>query len=129
MGKPKRRVVLPEGDLRLPPAEHMFESTTLFFGKKPAVAIVCDSRAQAELLAEIANTGYRGPISIPTTEEACRSLHKRLIEHLARVRAEFERLARERAGSERLQAQIVDTLWGWFLYGGPPSPAKQRQEV
>lgn len=102
----------------------MFESTTLYFGKKPAIAIVCDSRAEAELLAEIANTGYRGPISIPTTEERCRNLHKRMIDHLAHVRAEFERLARERAGSERLQAQIVDILWRWFLYGGPPRSAQ-----
>ena len=42
----------------------MFEATTLYFGKNPAVSMVCDSRAEAELLAAIAETGYRGPISI-----------------------------------------------------------------
>jgi hypothetical protein len=124
MGNPKKKVELPEGEFRLPAAENMFESTTLYFGKNPAVAIVCDSRAEAELLAEIAGTGYRGPISIPTTEEGCRSVHQRLRERLTRARARFEELARERAGSTRLQAQIVDTLWRWFIHGGPTPSAQ-----
>jgi hypothetical protein len=68
MGNPKKKVELPEGEVRLPAAENMFESTTIYFGKNPAVSIVRDSRAEAELLAAIAETGYRGPISIPTTE-------------------------------------------------------------
>ena len=121
--KPKKRLEIPEGEVRLPAAENMFEATTIYFGKNPAVAIVCDSRAEAELLVEIALAGYRGPIAIPTTEEGCRNLHKRLIERLTYARAHFEQLARERAGSTRLQAQIVDTLWHWFLYGKPASPA------
>ncbi|MGA2984948.1 MAG: hypothetical protein ABSG32_14140 [Terriglobia bacterium] len=62
---------------------------------------------------------YRGPISIPTTEEGCRILHQRLKDRLTRARAQFEQLARERAGSTRLQAQIVETLWRWFIHGGP----------
>ncbi len=65
MGNPKKKVEIPEGDVRLPAAEHMFEATTLYFGKNPAIAIVCDSRAEAELLAEFVGAGYRGPISIP----------------------------------------------------------------
>jgi hypothetical protein len=67
---------------------------------------------------------YRGPISIPTTEEGCRILHQRLKDRLARARAQFEQLARERAGSERLQAQIVDILWRWFIYGRPTESAQ-----
>ncbi|MDR3561997.1 MAG: hypothetical protein P4N59_11260 [Negativicutes bacterium] len=102
----------------------MFESTTIYFGKKPAVSLVCDSRAEAELLAAIAEAGYRGPISIPTTEERCRILHQKLQDRLAFARAHFEELARERAGSTRLQAQIVDILWRWFIYGGPTTSAQ-----
>jgi hypothetical protein len=124
MGNPKKKVEIPEGDVRLPAAEHMFEATTIYFGKNPAECIVCDSRAEAELLAAIAETGYRGPISIPTTEEGCRNLHKKLQERLTRARARFEELARERAGSTRLQAQIVETLWRWFIHGGPKSTAQ-----
>jgi hypothetical protein len=124
MGNPKKKVEIPEGDVRLPAAEHMFEATTLYFGKNPAVSMVCDSRAEAELLLEIAEAGYRGPISIPTTEEGCRILHQRLKDRLTRARARFEELARERAGSTRLQAQIVDILWHWFIYGGPTTSAQ-----
>jgi hypothetical protein len=124
MGNPKKKVEIPEGDVRLPAAEHMFEATTLYFGKNPAVSLVCDSRAEAELLAAIAETGYRGPISIPTTEEGCRILHKKLQDRLTRARAQFEQLARERAGSERLQAQIVEILWRWFIHGVPQNLLK-----
>ena len=135
MGNPKKRVEIPEGDIRLPAAEHMFEATTIYFGKNPAVSIVCDSRAEAELLAAIAEAGYRGPISIPTTEGGCRILHQKLLDRLARARAQFEQLARERAGSERLQAQIVEILWRWFIYGAPqnlrktPSNADYEQQA
>ncbi|SPE33866.1 hypothetical protein SBA2_810014 [Acidobacteriia bacterium SbA2] len=124
MGNPKKKVEIPERDVRLPAAENMFESTTIYFGKNPAVSIVCDSRAEAELLAAIAETGYRGPISIPTTEEGCRNLYQRLQDRLTRARAQFEQLARERAGSERLQAQIVEILWGWFIHGFPQNLRK-----
>ena len=135
MGNPKKKVEIPEGEVRLPAAEHMFEATTLYFGKNPAVSIVCDSRAEAELLAAIAETGYRGPISIPTTEEGCRILHQKLLDRLTHARAHFEELARERAGSERLQAQIVEILWGWFIHGAPqnlrksPTNAAHEQEA
>ena len=57
MGNPKKKVEIPEGDVRLPAAENMFESTTIYFGKNPAVSLVCDSRAEAELLAAIARDG------------------------------------------------------------------------
>lgn len=128
MGNPKKKVEIPEGDIRLPAAEHMFEATTIYFGKNPPEILVCDSRAEAELLVAIAEAGYRGPISIPTTEERCRILHQKLLDRLARARAHFEELARERAGSTRLQAQIVEILWRWFIYGGPPkSPQHPAQ--
>jgi hypothetical protein len=129
MGNPKKKVEIPEGDIRLPAAENMFESTTIYFGRNPAVSLVCDSRAEAELLVAIAETGYRGPISIPTTEEGCRNLHRKLLDRLARARARFEELARERAGSERLQAQIVEILWRWFIHGGPASPARESERA
>ena len=124
MGNPKKKVEIPEGDVRLPAAEHMFEATTIYFGKNPPEILVCDSRAEAELLVAIAEAGYRGPISIPTTEERCRILHQKLLDRLARARAQFEQLARERAGSERLQAQIVEILWRWFIHGVPQNLRK-----
>src|SRR5208283_6150098 len=129
MGNPKKKVEIPEGDVRLPAAEHMFEATTIYFGKNPAVSILCDSRAEAELLAAIAETGYRGPISIPTTEDGCRILHQKLQDRLTRARARFEELARERAGSTRLQAQIVEILWRWFIHGGPTQSVRESKQA
>jgi 6-pyruvoyl-tetrahydropterin synthase len=97
----------------------MFESTTIYFGKNPAVSLVCDSRAEAELLAAVAREGVRGPISIPTTEEGCRILYQRLQDRLARAGAKFEELVRERAGSDRMRAQIVELLYHWFIHSFP----------
>jgi hypothetical protein len=129
MGKPKKIVEIPEGEVRLPAAENMFEATTIYFGKNPAVSLVCDSRAEAELLAAIAREGVSGPISIPTTEEGCRILYQRLQDRLTRARAHFEELARERAGSERMRAQIVEILWRWFIHGRPTSSAQEAEKA
>jgi hypothetical protein len=123
MGKPKKTVEIPEGEVRLPRPENMFEATTIYFGKNPAVSLVCDSRAEAELLAAIAQEGVRGPISVPTTEEGCRIVYQRLQDRLARGRARIEELARERAGSDRMREQIVEILYRWFIHGRPTSSA------
>jgi len=114
-----KRVVLPEGEVRLPAAEHMFESTTLFFGKNPAESLVCSSRAEAELLAAIARTGLRGSVPIPDTEEKCGKLLPEFEAHLARARKRFAELAAERAGTAKMRQGIEDILWHWFIHGRP----------
>jgi hypothetical protein len=127
-----KRVVLPEGEVRLPAVEHMFESTTLFFGKNPAESLVCSSRAEAELLAAIARTGLRGSVPVPDTEEKCRKLLPEFEAHLARARKRFAELAAERAGTAKMAQQIEDILWHWFIHGRPnsgPRPAKPGRGV
>jgi hypothetical protein len=62
-------VTLPDGEVRLPTAAHFFEATTLYFGRNTGRSMVCSSRFEAELLAAIANTGLRGEIPIPCTEQ------------------------------------------------------------
>jgi hypothetical protein len=119
MSKSKKTVELPEGEVRLPRAENWFEATTIYFGKNPAVSLVCASRAEAELLAAIAQEGLRGPISIPTTEEGCRILYQSLQNRLSTARAKFEELARERAGSDKLREQVTALLHRWFIHGRP----------
>ena len=118
MGKSKT-VELPEGEVRLPRPENMFEATTIYFGKNPAVSLVCASRPEAELLAAIAQEGLRGPVSVPTTEEGCRILYQSLENRLSSARAKFEELAKERAGSDKLREQVVDVLHRWFIHGRP----------
>lgn len=117
-GTPKT-VELPEGEVRLPRAENWFEATTIYFGKKPAVSHVCASRPEAELLATIAREGLRGPVSVPTTEEGCRTLYQSLVKRLSSARARFEELAKERAGSDKLREQVTEVLHRWFIHGRP----------
>jgi hypothetical protein len=114
-----KRVVLPEGEVRLPAAENMFESTTLYFGKNPPEYLVCSSRAEAELLAAIARTGLRGSVPVPDTEEKCRKLLPEFEAHLAHAKKRFAELAAERAGTEKMRQGIENILWHWFVHGYP----------
>lgn len=114
-----KTVELPEGEVRLPSPDHFFEATTLFFGKNSGLSCVCASRAEAELLALIAGEGLRGPVSIPVTEKECVALSRTLSDRLAAARTRFAELAEERAGTDKLRAQVVDQLNRWFVHGRP----------
>ena len=114
-----KTVELPEGEVRLPPAENWFEATTVYFGRKPAVSHVCASRPEAELLAAIAREGLRGPVSVPTTEQGCHTLYQSLESRLSSARARFEELAKERAGSDKLREQVSELLHRWIIHGRP----------
>jgi len=80
---------------------------------------VCASRPEAELLATIAREGLRGPVSFPETEKECRALLVKLGARITTAKAEFETLAEERAGSERLREQVIELLHRWFVHGRP----------
>jgi hypothetical protein len=112
-------VTIPDGEARLPDETNFFEATTLYFGKKPAVSHVCASRAEAELLLAIANTGLRGQVRIPHQDPECRSLTTQLSARMMQAEERFAQLAGERAGSDRLKEQVLDTLRTWFVDGRP----------
>jgi hypothetical protein len=114
-----KTVELPEGEARLPAPENFLEANTLFFGKKPGRAHECASRTEAELLYQIASIGLRGPISIPTQEPEARKLLSQLQNRLEEGRRKLIALAEERAGTEKLREQVVETLYRWFIHGQP----------
>jgi hypothetical protein len=116
----KAKIVnLPDGEARLPDAGNFFEATTVYFGKKPAISLVCESRAEAELLYAIADAGLRGSVSLPTTEKECHQLSKLLGARLAEGRKTLEQLAEQRAGTDKLREQVLETLQRWFIQGKP----------
>ncbi|MDP3000574.1 MAG: N-6 DNA methylase [Bryobacterales bacterium] len=112
-----RLVTIPEGRPRLPEPENMFEATTIYFGSKPAVAHVCDTRPEAELLFAIAETGFHGPVRVPYSEIDCQALLSRLRERLAAGRRLIEEAASSRAGSDRLREQLARILMDRFIHG------------
>ena len=114
-----KTVSLPEGEVRLPSAENFFESTTVYFGKKPALSHVCANRAEAELAFAVARAGLRGPVSLPATEKECWKLGQMLHTRLTTARSKFEELAQQRAGSDKLREQVMDLLTRWFVHGPP----------
>jgi hypothetical protein len=114
-----KTVELPEGEVRLPASGNFFEANTLFFGKRPGHAHECATRTEAELLYQIAHEGLRGPVSIPSGEEQARKLLAELDHRLVEGRRKLIRLAEERAGTEKLREQVVETLYRWFIQGKP----------
>jgi hypothetical protein len=124
-----KTVELPEGDVRLPAAGNFFEANTLFFGKKPSHAHECASRAEAELLYQIAREGLRGPVSIPSGEAQAAKVLSELEHRLTEGRRKMIALAEERAGTEKLREQVVETLYRWFIQGKVATVAKQAAKA
>ena len=110
-------VDLPDGEVRLPAAEDFFDPTTVYFGKNPAKSIVCGSRAEAELVAAIASNDLRGPVSVPATDEECKSVREALDKRLREGRHRIQQLAEQRAGTEKLREQVAELLDRWFIFG------------
>src|SRR5437870_5833721 len=92
---------IPEEEVRLPEATNFFEASTVYFGKKPAVSFVCDSRAEAELVSAIANAGLHGEVVIPNSESACMKLAYKLESRINEGFAELEELAQQCAGTDK----------------------------
>ncbi len=110
---------LPDGDVRLPDPTHFFEANTVYFGKKPVVSLICESRAEAELVAAIARTGLRGQIKVPTTEKECLSLTRQLNSRLETGMQKFDELAQQYAGTDRVREQLAAILKQRFILGKP----------
>jgi hypothetical protein len=115
---------IPPGQVRLPESTNFFEATTVYFGKKPVVSLICDNRPEAELIAAIATTGVQGTVTLPLSEDECVNLlidmHQRLEEGTEKI----EQLAMERAGTEKLRAQVISILTGWFTHGFPTTESR-----
>jgi hypothetical protein len=110
-------VSIPDGEVRLPEAHNFLDAATVYFGKKPAVTHICDSRAEAELLAAIAGAGLRGPVSIPATESECGQLSQSLEARISQAKDKLEEIAKQYAGTDKLREQVVDVLTRWFIQG------------
>jgi len=118
----KGKVVnLPDGDVRLTDPAHFFEASTVYFGKKPVVSLICESRAEAELVAAIAGAGLRGQISVPATEKECLSLTRQLESRLEVGTQKLEELAQQYAGTDKVRDQVTAILKQWFIVGKPES--------
>lgn len=112
-------VRIPEGEVRLPEATNFFEANTIYFGKKPAVSLVCDSRAEAELVSAIARAGLRRRIAIPNTEASCLVLARQLETRLEQGFEKLEELAQQYAGTDKVREQVAAILKQWFIVGRP----------
>ena len=110
---------LPDGDVRLPDSAHFFEANTVYFGKKPVVSLICESRAEAELVAALASAGLHGEIDIPKTEKECMSLVHQLESRIETGMQKIEELAGQYAGTDKIREQVAAILKQWLITGRP----------
>ena len=96
---------------------NFFEATTVYFGKKPAVSHICESRAEAELIYTIAQPGLPGSVPIHVNEPEWRHTAIELEKRLTEGRRRLEELTEQRAGTDKLREQISQTLYYWFIHG------------
>jgi hypothetical protein len=110
---------LPDGDVRLPDSGHFFEANTVYFGKAPVVSLICESRAEAELVAAIARAGLRGEITVPITEKESLSLTRQLESRLEIGMKKIGDLANQYAGTDKVRDQVAAILEQQFIVGKP----------
>lgn len=128
--EPTVTVAIPnEGAARLLDERSMFDRETVYFGKdRGAAKIVCASRAQAELIARLAELGMRGDCRVPEQESDCREMLNELENRVAAARVEFETIASNRLSDEKAQAEIVGLMMQWFVHGKPAVGIRAKQD-
>jgi hypothetical protein len=113
------RVELPEGEARIADENDMFDPNTVYFGSKPAIPIVCSSRAQAELMYMVAQTGLRGRVSLPDDEANCKRVLAKLEKYLADGRRRIEEAMDKWVADPRMRDEVFAITWRWFIHGKP----------
>ena len=109
-----------EGEPRLVAENSMFDRETVFFGTdKSARRAVCSSRAQAELVARLAQLEFRGEIETPDAASKCSEVLNELNHRFAEAQSEFETIASSRVPDEKTRDEILQLLNLWFLHGKP----------
>jgi len=72
---------------------------------------------QAALVAALANLEIRGEVDLPTDQEACRELLRKLQKRLGEARSMFQDVTASRTGNETLRSATVGLLMQWFIHG------------
>jgi len=109
--------VIPEERPILFPDNPLFELKTVSFGKEKKNIREYPSRAQAELVFHLANFGLSGKVKLPSEAEACAKVLARLSARMEKTRVRFKELAESRTGDERIQAQLNEILFRWYVLG------------
>jgi len=104
----------------------MFDPNTVYFGRRAGgkgrdgtagAQMDCPSNGHAKLIFCLANVGVSGWVNVPADEAPCLATLRAVDARLQAARKRFDELAESRTGDPRLQAQIVDQLTRWFVYG------------
>lgn len=98
----------------------MFDPNCVYFGKDRALTMDCRWLGEAQLVVFLAELGLSGLVKFPGSDEGCKNLLRDASKRVAEARARFYELAASRAGDERIQAQMVELLLRWFVFGRKP---------
>ena len=100
--------------------------TRCFFAKNPAAPTNAPPGLKPSFFIKSLPRVCGGPVSVPSGEAQARKLLNELEYRLTEGRRKLIRLAEERAGTEKLREQVVETLYRWFIHG-EPEPARSAR--
>jgi hypothetical protein len=99
-----------EGEPRLVAENSMFDGEIVLFGTdRNARRAVCSSKAHAELVARLAQLGFRVEIETPDAASQCSEVLSQLNGRLAEAQGEFETIASSRVPDEKTRNEILQT--------------------
>jgi methylase of polypeptide subunit release factors len=123
---PEWKAIIPEGRPHLPDAHDMLEATTVFFqlrkapGAERPVAVVCPSRAHAEVIHRLAGLGITDEIALPLKADAVRNA---IEQRLSSIQTRSHDLARSRTSDETRVDDLASLLTRWMIHGRPQRKA------
>lgn len=110
-------VLIPDDSPAVVKDSPLFGQNAVYFGKAGKTQLECASRAQAELVARLANLGIKGKARTAVNPEKSQDLLQRLNSRIDTARSRFKELAASRTGDQRIQAQMEELLMSWFVLG------------
>ena len=127
-------VDVPEGRASLPDSADMLDANTVFVrapgtDKSAVQKIQLASRAHAEIIFSLAQRNLHGPLPLPKSETAARTLLAGLTQRLAEFATKADVLARSRTSDEKRAAELAVLLEFWLVHGKPHRKAPQNEKT
>lgn len=100
-------------------ADGMFDTETVYFGRKREWHLECSSRGQAELVKRLADLGVTDAVYVPKNMADAVQLLDRVNHRHEKAMARLRELAESRTSDEDTYEQVAKVLERWFVQGRP----------
>jgi hypothetical protein len=95
----------------------MFAPNVVYFGRARATQLEARTRAEAELITQLANFGVSGTIQLPKQTNNISGLVSNMNMRLEAAKQRFALLAESRTSDDVVQKELIELLMQWFVLG------------